>query len=121
MEIMAPVTHFLPLTTIRRERVLPIPGKVMVRKGQKVSASDTVAEANLTPSHQLLEVARGLGLRSEQADEYMQVEAGTIVAAGDIIAGPVGITLPRGAGAAGWQGDSGRWGAGFDRAQKPDL
>jgi hypothetical protein len=92
METMAPVTHFLPLTTIRRERVLPVPGKIMVRKGQKVSASDAVAEANLSPSHQLLEVARGLGLRSDQADEYLQVEAGTIVAAGDVIAGPVGIT-----------------------------
>jgi hypothetical protein len=92
MDTLAPVTHFLPLTTIRRERILPVPGKVMVRKGQKVSASDSVAEANLTPNHQLLEVARGLGLRSEQADEYFQVEAGAIVAAGDVIAGPVGIT-----------------------------
>jgi hypothetical protein len=92
METIAPFTHILPLTTIRRERVLPVPGKVMVRKGQKVSASDTVAEANLAPNHQLLEVARGLGLRAEQADEYLQVEAGTIVAAGDVIAGPVGIT-----------------------------
>lgn len=92
METKAPVTHFLPLTTIRRERVLPVPGKIMVRKGQKVSASDPVAEANLSPSHQLLEVARGLGLRPDQADEYLQVEAGNLVAAGDVIAGPVGIT-----------------------------
>lgn len=92
METIAPITHILPLTTVRRERILPVPGKVMVRKGQKVSASDTIAEANLSPNHQLLEVSRGLGLRAEQADEYLQVEAGTLVASGDVIAGPVGIT-----------------------------
>ena len=89
--MLASITHILPLTTIRRERVLPVPGKIVVRKGQKVSASDPVAEANLTPEHLLLDLSRGLGLRAEEADEHIQCKVGDQLAEGDIVAGPVGI------------------------------
>lgn len=89
--MLAPVTHILPLTTIRRERRLPIPGKVVARKGQKVSATDTVAEAILSPSHLQLDVARGLGLAAEDADQHIQCQPGMQVAEGDILAGPVGL------------------------------
>jgi hypothetical protein len=89
--MLASITHILPLTTIRRERVLPIPGKIVVRKGQKVSASDSVAEANLAPEHLLLDLARGLGLPAEEADEHIQCKVGDQLAEGDIVAGPVGI------------------------------
>ncbi len=90
--MIASVIHILPLTTIRRERVLPVPGKVVVRKGQKVSATDTVAEANLSPAHLLVDVSRGLGLPPAQADKYIQVKAGAQIAEGDVLAGPVGLT-----------------------------
>lgn len=88
--MLAQVTHFLPITTIRRERVLPIPGRVLVRKGQKVSASDIIAEARINPEHLLLDIARGLGLSEEKADRYIQCQAGMQVAQGDVLAGPVG-------------------------------
>ena len=90
--MLATVTHVLPLTTIRRERMLPIPGKVVVRKGQKVSANDTIAEADLNPEHLLIDIARGLGLSAQDADANIQVGVGDLLAEGDIIAGPVGIT-----------------------------
>ena len=90
--MLAPVTHILPLTTIRRERRLPIPGKVVARKGQKVSATDTLAEAILSPSHLQLDITRGLGVQAEDADQYIQCKPGTQVAEGDILAGPVGLT-----------------------------
>lgn len=90
--MLAPVTHILPLTTIRRERTLPAPGKVLVRKGQKVSATDTIAEANLAPEHLLLDISRGLGVRVEAADELLQVQAGQAVEQRDVLAGPVGLT-----------------------------
>jgi hypothetical protein len=90
--MIAPVRHILPLTTIRRERVLPIPGKVVVRKGQKVGATDSVAEAKLNPEHLLLDVARGLKLSEEKADQAIQCKPGEKVADGDVLAGPVGIT-----------------------------
>src|SRR3990172_9153258 len=89
--MIAPVRHILPLTTIRRERVLPIPGKVVVRKGQKVGATDSVAEAKVNPEHLLLDVARGLKLPEEKADQAIHCKPGEKVAEGDVLAGPVGL------------------------------
>ncbi len=89
--MQSPVTHILPLTTIRRERMLPVPGKVVVRKGQKVGATDVIAEAKIAPEQLLLDIARGLGLPPREADEYLQCQAETNVAQGDVLAGPVGL------------------------------
>lgn len=89
--MISPITHFLPLTIIRRARLLPIPGRVTVRKGQKVSATDVIAEANTAPEHLLLDVGRGLGLPANKADGYIQRRAGEDVGEGDLIAGPVGL------------------------------
>jgi hypothetical protein len=90
--LFAPVTHILPLTTIRRERLLPIPGRVVVRKGQRVSPKDVVAEANLAPVHIVLDLVRGLGVPPEQTDALVVRRAGEEVSEGDVIAGPVGIS-----------------------------
>ena len=90
--MIAQIRHILPLTTIHRERILPIPGKVLVRKGQKVGTTDTVAEARLTPEHLLLDVARGLRLYDDRADKAIQCRAGDKIAEGDVLAGPVGVT-----------------------------
>jgi hypothetical protein len=90
--MLAPVRHILPLTTIHRERILPLPGRVIVRKGQKVAATDVLAEAKLTPEHLLLDVMRGLRLAEEQADQAIRCKAGMKVAESDVLAGPVGLT-----------------------------
>lgn len=89
--MLAPVAHILPLTTVQRQRLLPVPGRVLVRKGQKVEPADVLAEAQLTPEHSVLDIARGLGLPSDRADEHIQRRAGEQVSEGDVIAGPVGI------------------------------
>jgi hypothetical protein len=89
--MLAPVVHVQPITQIRRERVLPVPGKVLVRAGQPVSPHDVVAEAHLAPEHLWLNIARGLGVSAEQADKYMQRTAGDNVNEGDLLAGPVGL------------------------------
>ena len=90
--MLAPVAHILPLTTIRRERLLPVPGRVVVRKGQKVSATDIIAEASLAPEHMILDIARGLGISVEQAEKHLQCKAGMRVVQDDVLAGPVGFT-----------------------------
>lgn len=89
--MLAPVIHINPLTNIRRERILPVAGKVLVRANQKVSATDLIAEASLPSEHQLLDVARGLGISKEKADMLIQRKVGEQVTAGDVLAGPVGI------------------------------
>jgi len=90
--MLASIVHILPLTTIRRERVMPVPGKVLVRQGQKVQPQDIIAEAILAPEHLLLNVARSLGVSSKDVQSLIQREVGEQVVEGDLIAGPVGIT-----------------------------
>ncbi len=89
--MLAPVIHILPLTTIQRERLLPVAGRIVVRKGQKVSASDVVGEARLNTEHLLLDIARGLGISYEKADSQIQCKPGERVLQGDVLAGPIGL------------------------------
>ena len=90
--MLAQVTHILPITIIRRERPLSSAGRVVVRKGQKVSATDVIAEIRLNPQHLLLDIARSLNLPAREADQNIQCKAGDQVAQGDVLAGPVGFT-----------------------------
>ena len=90
--MLASIVHILPLTTIRRERALPVPGRVLVRQGQKVQPYDIIAESVLAPEHLLLNVARSLGVPSKKVKSLIQREVGEQVTEGDLIAGPVGIT-----------------------------
>ena len=90
--MLAPVTHFVPLTLVRRERTLPHPGKVLARTGQKVSALDVLAETNINPEYQWLDIAHMLGISPAKTERYMQCQAGDQLARGDVIAGPYGIS-----------------------------
>lgn len=90
--MLAAITHILPLTLITRRRTLQVPAKVLVRKGQKVSPTDTVAEAMTYSRHIILDVAKGLGVSKAKAQQYLQCQEGDDVAKGDILAGPLGFT-----------------------------
>lgn len=90
--MLAPLTHVQPLTLLRRQRLLPAPGRILVRKGQQVSANEAIAEVSLAPTHLVLDVARGLGVPRRKVERYLQRDAGEQVAQGDVIAGPVGLT-----------------------------
>ena len=90
--MLASITHILPLTTIRRERYLPASGRLLVRKGQKVSTTDVVGEAKVNAEHLLLDVVRGLGLPVSKVDRHIQCKAGNRVLQDDVLAGPVGLT-----------------------------
>ncbi len=84
--MLAPVVHFLPETTLRRERLLPVPGRVLVHQEQKVASTDVVAEASFGQEHQLIDAARLLGVRPEAAQGIIQVKAGSLVSPGDVLA-----------------------------------
>jgi len=72
----APTTHILALTTIQRQRLLPVAGTVNVRLNQKVSATDVVAEASWAREHVLLDVARTLRISAAAADRLIRCKTG---------------------------------------------
>lgn len=87
-----PVTHVIPMTTIRRERTLPVPGAVTVGINEKVQAAHVIAEAAPTPKHYFLDAAKALGIPDRRVSQHLACQPGTRVERGEIIAGPVGIT-----------------------------
>ncbi|NUM45961.1 MAG: hypothetical protein HUU38_14745 [Anaerolineales bacterium] len=95
--MLTPVTFIAPLTTIRRTRLLAIPGEVTVRKGQAVRPTEVVATAHSAPRHYMLNVARGLGITEEQTEQYIERFLGNEIHEGDIIAsrGKIGKRIVR--------------------------
>lgn len=92
--MLAPVLHILPLTTIVRERTLPIAGKVNAHMNQRVSPTDVIAEANFAREHVLLDVARTFGISANAADKLIRVKQGDILKQDTLVAEAGGL-IPR--------------------------
>ena len=88
---LPPVTHVTPMTIVRRDRTLPVPGTVTARMNERVQAVDVIAEAETAPRHVFLDLARGLGLPAKEALQHLVRQKGDRVEGGDTIAGPVGV------------------------------
>ncbi len=82
----APVVHYLKQTNIRRNRYLAYPGRVLVSPGQKIAATDVVAEATNPTGHFFLDMRKVLKVDSRLADELIQRKKGERLAKGDILA-----------------------------------
>lgn len=89
--MLAPVLHVLPLTTIVRQRVLPVPGKVNMHVNQRVNPTDVVAEATFAREHVLLDIARAFGISINEADKLIRVQEGDSLAKDAIIAEKPGL------------------------------
>ncbi|MDZ4159000.1 MAG: hypothetical protein U1B80_04340, partial [Anaerolineaceae bacterium] len=90
--MITPVTHFLSATHLRRERLLPLEGRVLVSPGQNVSAAEVIAEAYLKDEHILIDVRQALGLpRQLNLAQFITRRVGERVEAGDILAQTSGI------------------------------
>jgi hypothetical protein len=74
--MQAPVHHITGLTSIIRERLLPISGTVLARVQQKVSPVDVVAETKWAREHLMLDVAQILGISPNMADRLIKCKVG---------------------------------------------
>jgi len=89
--MLAPITHVLPLTTIVRERLLPVPGKVNVHVNQRVNPTDVVAETTFAREHVLLDIARTFGISPAAADKLIRVQKGEKLTEGALVAESTGL------------------------------
>jgi len=83
--------QMMPLTLIRRERRLPMPGEVLVRSGERVEPTQVVARVHQTHDFRIVDVARALRVPRSQVKRYMLKEIGTAIEAGQPIAGRGGL------------------------------
>lgn len=81
-----PGLKVVPLTLIRKKRLLPIPGRVLVEAGKEVDANDIVAEAQLPGKVHSLNVANRLGVEPSELKNYMLKKEGDDIKKGEIIA-----------------------------------
>ena len=84
--MLAPVLHVLPLTTIVRERSLPVAGKVTAHMNQRVNPTDVIAEASFAREHMLFDVARTFGVSANAADKMIKVKEGDRLSQGALVA-----------------------------------
>ncbi|MGH2582103.1 MAG: hypothetical protein ACRDFQ_04320 [Anaerolineales bacterium] len=89
--MLAPITFVQPLITLRRPRLLPVDGTVLVNMGDRVSPKDIVARGNLFTKHIMLDAGHALRLSPAEASQLIQRNVGEYVESGSIIAGRRGI------------------------------
>jgi len=89
--MLAPVLHIVGLTSIVRERLLPVAGTVTVRLNQKVGAMDVIAETSWSREHVLLDVARKLKVHPATADKLIRCKVGDQLAASAEVATSKGM------------------------------
>jgi hypothetical protein len=71
---------------IRRERVLPKGGEIVVRVGQEVSPIQVVARTTMASDFAIMSAAEKLGVEPDELGEYLRVEKGSSVEAGAVLA-----------------------------------
>jgi len=82
----SPGLKVVPLMTLRKKRILPIPGKVLVEVGKEVDALDIVAQTELPGKVYSVNVANKLGIEPSEIRNYMLKKEGDNVKKNEIIA-----------------------------------
>lgn len=86
------VTRVVPNMLIRRERLLPLRGEVLVTTGQRVQPSNIIARTIVPSGIHLLNAAKALAVDSTDFSRHMRVGIGDRVAEGDVLAGGGGVS-----------------------------
>ncbi|MBN1582700.1 MAG: hypothetical protein JXA89_18460 [Anaerolineae bacterium] len=79
-------SYLAPLTTVYRQRTLPVPGMVLRRVGDQVSADSVIAETNKSMGYRLLDLETLLGTRVPDARKVLVKKLKEPFKAGEIIA-----------------------------------
>jgi len=79
-------TQVTPSTTVRRERMLPAPGDVLVRVGERVEPTQVVARADMPGDFRILHVAHALGVPISRVKRCLRVNLGDEVQRGQVLA-----------------------------------
>ncbi|MBA7475944.1 hypothetical protein ES705_08749 [subsurface metagenome] len=78
-------------TVLTKHRRLPLPGEILVSKGDKVSAEQVVARTNLPGNVQTLNVAGLLGILADEIEEAMLKKAGDKIEKDEVVAQSKGL------------------------------
>ena len=78
-------------TVIRKTRLLPLEGEVLVEEGQKVKAEEPVARTNLPGDVEMINVANALSVQPGDIRRYMLKREGDRVEEGEVIAQTKGL------------------------------
>lgn len=73
-------------TILKKDRILPLKGEVVIKKGDKVKADDVVAKTDLPGDVIPLNVANKLAIQASEVKEKMLKQAGEKIKKGEIIA-----------------------------------
>jgi hypothetical protein len=73
-------------TTVRKRRLLPIPGTVTVKQGDRLKADSVVAHAELPGKVHSINVANLLGIAPDETRDYLTKKEGEPVEKDDVIA-----------------------------------
>ena len=79
-------SYLAPLTTIYRQRTLPVLGRVLRRVGDEVAADSVVAETNRSMGYRLLDLEKLLGTHVPDARQVLVKKLNEPVKAGEVIA-----------------------------------
>ncbi len=75
-----------PNKKIAVTRRLPVPGEVLVQRGQKVAALQVIARAELTRRYHVIDVARSLAQADVDMEQVLRKAEGEPVAANEVVA-----------------------------------
>lgn len=79
-------TRISSLTAVRRERLLPARGEVLVRPGEQVEPTDVVARCLLPGDIQVIDVSHALRMPRERVMSFIRKATGEPVRAGEVLA-----------------------------------
>ena len=86
-----PGLKVLKKTLFRKERILPLKGKVLVAKGDELSPDTIIASTNLPGNVQMLKVNNILNIEPRDVMDCLVVKEGDTIKKGDMIAETPGI------------------------------